>query len=114
MEVSAGDVGAPPLQSKEAFQFTLTSQGRLQTPEEFAAIVLRTDPDGSLLRLGDVARVDLGSESYGNVARINGKQAALLGINQLAGANSAESGQRRSRPRWTSFQSISPKASTIQ
>lgn len=87
MEVSAGDVGAPPLQSKEAFQFTLTSQGRLQTPEEFAAIVLRTDPDGSLLRLGDVARVDLGSESYGNVARINGKQAALLGINQLAGAN---------------------------
>ncbi len=87
MEVSAGDVGAPPLQSKEAFQFTLTSQGRLQTPEEFAGIVLRTDPDGSLLRLGDVARVDLGSESYGNVARVNGKQAALLGVNQLAGAN---------------------------
>lgn len=95
MEVSAGDVGAPPLQSKEAFQFTLTSQGRLQTPEEFAAIVLRTDPDGSLLRLGDVARVDLGSESYGNVARINGKQAALLGINQLAGANAL-----KARPSW--------------
>ena len=77
MEVSAGSVGAPPVSSGEAFEVTLTSQGRLQTAEEFGNIVLRTDADGSLLRLRDVAKVELGSQSYSSVSDVNGRQAGL-------------------------------------
>ena len=87
MQVSAGDVGAPPMASDEAFQFTLTTQGRLSTPEEFGNIVVKTDADGGILRLKDIATIDLGSESYGNVSLVDGKQAALLAVNQLPGAN---------------------------
>lgn len=87
MAVSAGNVGAPPADTGNAFQFTLTSQGRLRTPEEFANITLRSNPDGSYLRLGDVAKIDLGSQDYSNVSRVDGKEAGLIGINQTPGAN---------------------------
>ena len=86
MEVSAGEVGAAPNNSNGAFQFTLTSRGELQTAEEFANIVIRTDGNG-ILRLRDVAKVDLGSQSYTSTTLVSGKQAALLGIKQLPGAN---------------------------
>lgn len=86
MEVSAGEVGAAPNESKDAFQFTLTSRGGLQTADEFANIVIRTDGDG-ILRLRDVAKVDLGSQSYTATTLVSGKPAALLGIKQLPGAN---------------------------
>jgi len=86
MEVSAGEVGAAPNNSNDAFQFTLTSRGELQTAEEFANIVIRTDGNG-ILRLRDVAKVDLGSQSYTATTLVSGKQAALLGIKQLPGAN---------------------------
>ncbi len=86
MEVSAGEVGAAPNNSNGAFQFTLTSRGGLQTAEEFANIVIRTDGNG-ILRLRDVAKVDLGSQSYTSTTLVSGKQAALLGIKQLPGAN---------------------------
>lgn len=88
MEVSAGEVGAAPNNSNDAFQFTLTSRGELQTAEEFANIVIRTDGNG-ILRLRDVAKVDLGSQSYTATTLVSGKQAALLGIKQLPGANAA-------------------------
>lgn len=87
MEVSAGSVGAAPVSANEQFQFTLTTQGRLQSAEQFADIVLRTNEDGSMLRLSDVATVDLGSQSYSQVSRVNGGEAALMGIYQLPGAN---------------------------
>ena len=90
MAVSGGSVGAPPDQTDTQFQFTITSQGRLKTPEEFANIILRTGEDGSLLRLGDVARVDLGSQSYGQVARMSGEECALIAIQQLPGANALD------------------------
>ena len=64
MEVSAGTVGEPPLDRKEAFQFTLTAKGRLTTPDEFGNIVIKTLPDGKYLRLKDIARIDRGSASY--------------------------------------------------
>ncbi len=87
MEVSAGSVGAPPAAGNEQFQFTLTSPGRLTTAEEFGGIVLRTGADGSVLHLRDIAKVELGSESYGAVSRVSGDAAGLIGVYQLPGAN---------------------------
>lgn len=94
MEVSAGSVGAPPVSSNQEFQLTLTTDGRLQDATQFANIVLRTDSDGSMLRLSDVARVELGSDSYAQVSRVNGEEAGLIGINQLPGANALEVAKR--------------------
>ena len=90
LEVSAGSVGAPPQPGETPFQLTLTTQGRLQTAEEFGNIIIRANDDGSVLRLRDVGKVDLGSNSYTNVAHVNSKQAALIGINQLPGANALD------------------------
>lgn len=90
MAVSAGSVGSPPTDTDEQFQYTLTAKGRLSTPEEFANIVLRTNEDGSMLRLSDVATVDLGSQSYGQVSRVSGQDAGLIAIQQLPGANALD------------------------
>lgn len=89
MEVSAGSVGDPPTAESSPFQFTLTSDGQLQTPEQFGDITIRTDRTG-ILKLKDVARIELGSSSYDVVARVNNKEVALLGVNQLPGANALE------------------------
>lgn len=91
IQVSAGDVGAAPTKKGSAdFEYTLTASGRLTTPEQFGNIILRSTPDGAILRLRDVARIDLGSESYGSTALVSGHQAGLLGINQLSGANALD------------------------
>lgn len=90
MAVSAGAVGAPPLSGDEAFRYTLTAQGRLKSAEEFENIVLRTGVSGAMLRLGDIATVDLGSQTYGQTARVNGKETALIAVNQLSGANALD------------------------
>lgn len=90
MEVSAGSVGQPPVNSNEAFQFTLNSTGRLKTSEEFGNIILRALPDGSYLRLKDVATIDLGSGSYNMTSLQKGKQTAAIAIYQLPGANSLD------------------------
>ncbi|MEZ3590536.1 MAG: multidrug efflux RND transporter permease subunit [Muribaculaceae bacterium] len=87
MEVSAGSVGEPPQSSGEAFQFTLTSKGRLTSSTQFGDIIVKTNPDGSLLRLRDIAKIDLGSNSYSAIARVSGQQAGLLGVYQTPGAN---------------------------
>ncbi len=94
MEVSAGDVGAPPSNGMNQFQFSLTSQGRLTTAEEFGNIVIRTNPDGSMLRLRDVGRVDLGSSSYTNISHVSNRPAGLIGIYQLPGANALDVAER--------------------
>ena len=90
MEVSAGSVGASPAPSDDAFEFTLTSKGRLQSPEEFGNIIIKRGEDGSLLRLRDVGKIDLGSASYGGGSSVDGKGAGLLGIYQRPGANALE------------------------
>ncbi|MCM1518216.1 MAG: multidrug efflux RND transporter permease subunit [Pseudoflavonifractor sp.] len=87
MEVSAGSVGEPPQSSGEAFQFTLTSKGRLTTSTQFGDIIIKTNSDGSILRLRDIARIDLGSESYSATSQVSGQQAGLLGVYQTPGAN---------------------------
>lgn len=90
LEVSAGSVGTPPVSDDVAFEFTLTAQGQLNTAEEFGNIILRTDSDGSMLRLKDIATVELGSESYSDISHVSGKAAGLIGIQQLPGANALE------------------------
>lgn len=89
MQVSAGSVGTPPGNSQTEFSYTLTAQGQLKDAASFGDIILRTDNTG-MLRLKDVARVELGSSSYGQVAKVNGKEVALLGVQQLPGANAID------------------------
>lgn len=86
MEVSGGSVGAAPQAGSSPFQFTLVSKGRLTTPSQFANIIVRSDGN-DILRLGDLGKVELGSNSYSNISRVSGKEAGLIGINQLPGAN---------------------------
>lgn len=89
MEVSAGSVGAPPVNGDEAFQFTLVSKGRLVTADEFANIVIKSEGN-NLLRLRDVAKVDLGSESYSAISKVSGQDAGLLAVYQTPGANALD------------------------
>ncbi len=93
IEVSAGSVGAQPDGNSQNFEFTLTSQGRLADADEFADIVVRANPDGSLLRLRDIGRVDLGSSSYSMTSDVSGRSAGLIGIYQLPGANALKVAQ---------------------
>ena len=88
MEVSAGSVGDPH-SGKAEFEYSLVSHGRLTDVTEFGDIVVRSGADG-IVRLKDVAKVDLGSESYSNVARLNGRQVCLIGVQQLPGANALD------------------------
>lgn len=91
VEVSAGYVGQPiGKNDKNAYQYTLNVQGRLESPEEFGEIIIRTGKEGKMLRLKDVARIDLGSASYGVVSRINGQPTAAIAIYQQPGSNSLE------------------------
>ena len=87
MEVSAGSVGAPPTATGQQFEYTLTAQGRLSNASEFGNIVIHTGSDGAILRLKDIARVDLGSDSYSMISHVSGENAGLIGIYQLPGAN---------------------------
>lgn len=89
MQVSAGAVGTPPGATGSQFEFTVTSPGQLTDAEEFGNIILRSDGSG-ILRLKDVAKVELGSDSYSAVAKVNGKETALIGIEQLPGANALD------------------------
>lgn len=90
LEVSAGSVGTPPVSSDVDFEFTLTAQGQLKTPEEFGNIILRSTPDGAMLRLRDVATIELGSSTYSSIAHVSGENAGLIGVQQLPGANALD------------------------
>lgn len=86
----AGQVGSEPLTTPQEFTYTISAQGRLATAEEFGRIVVRANPDGSLVRLSDVARIGLGSQDYNVVARFNGKPSAILALYQLPGTNALD------------------------
>ncbi|KAB2874006.1 MAG: efflux RND transporter permease subunit [Ideonella sp.] len=90
VQVSAGQLGALPAVPGQQLNATVTAQTRLKTAEEFRDIVLRTAGDGSMVRLGDVARVELGSENYGATARYNGRPATGLAIKLATGANALD------------------------
>jgi hydrophobe/amphiphile efflux-1 (HAE1) family protein len=89
-QVSAGALGALPAQPGQLLNATIMAQSRLQTPEQFSAILLRVSPDGSRVFLRDVARVELGSESYNVTARYNGMPASGIAIRPALGANALE------------------------
>ena len=91
MEVSAGNVGQPFGRSgNNAFQYTLNVKGRLATPDEFGEIILRVEDGGRILRLEDVARIELGSQKYNVVSRLKGKPTAGIAVYQLPGSNSLD------------------------
>jgi HAE1 family hydrophobic/amphiphilic exporter-1 len=86
----AGQVGGEPVPQGQQFTYTVRTQGRLSTPEEFGNIILRSNPDGSTLRLKDVARLELGAQQYTLFGRYNGKPAANMAIYQLPGSNAVD------------------------
>ena len=91
VEVSAGNVGQPiGTDNKNAYQYSLTVKGRLTSPEEFGNIILRTETGGKILRLRDVAHIDLGSASYSVVSQLDGKPTAAIAIYQQPGSNSLD------------------------
>ncbi len=83
----AGKIGSEPIPKGQTFTYTVRAQGRLQTPEEFGDIVVRANTDGSFVRVKDIARIDLGAQTYDVKSRVNGQPAAVLGIYQLPGSN---------------------------
>ncbi len=89
-QVSAGYVGQPIAQANNPYQYTLTVKGRLTTPEEFGNIIIRTEQGGKILRLKDIASIELGSSSYNVTSQLKGQQAAAIAIYQLPGSNSLE------------------------
>lgn len=90
VEVSAGQFGGVPAAEGQRLNASIIVQHLLQTPEEFAAIPIRINSDGSVVRVKDVARTELGTERYDVVAEFNGKPTAALAIRQAAGANALE------------------------
>jgi len=83
----AGTIGGEPVPKGQEFTYAVRSQGRLQTPEEFGEIVVRSNPDGSMVRVKDVGRIELGGQNYALSGRLNGKPAALVALYQLPGSN---------------------------
>ena len=86
----AGQIGGAPVPTGQKFTYTVRAQGRLTTPEEFGNIVLRANNDGSYVRVKDVARIELGAQTYNLESRLNGQPAAALGLYQLPGSNAVE------------------------
>src|SRR5580765_4663014 len=86
----AGEIGAEPAPAGQEFTYSVRAQGRLETEEEFGNIVIRANQDGSMVRLKDVARTELGSQMYNMIGRMNGKPAALIAIYQLPGSNAIQ------------------------
>jgi HAE1 family hydrophobic/amphiphilic exporter-1 len=86
----AGTIGAEPAPPGQEFTYAVRAQGRLQNEEEFGNVVLRANVDGSIVRVKDVARIELGAQTYNMQGRLNGKPAALVALYQMPGANALE------------------------
>ncbi|HPN98062.1 MAG TPA: multidrug efflux RND transporter permease subunit [Syntrophorhabdaceae bacterium] len=90
----SGQIGAEPVPKGQEFTYSVKAQGRLVNEKEFGDIVIRANPDGSLLRLKDVARAELGAQSYSIIGRYNGKPAAVIAVYQLPGSNAIDTAKR--------------------
>lgn len=86
----AGDLGVEPMQNKQMIKLTMRTKGRLKDVEEFENIIVRSKPDGSQVKLKDIARVELGAESYSFFSRISGKDTAMISVSQLPEANAID------------------------
>jgi len=89
----AGQIGSEPVPAGQDFTYTVRAPGRLPSAEEFGQIIVRADPNGGILRLKDVSRIELGAQTYALQGRLNGKPAALLAIYQLPGTNAVKTAQ---------------------
>ncbi len=90
----AGQVGGPPTPKGQEFTYAITAQGRLVTEEEFGNIIIRANNDGSVVRLKDVARVELGAQTYNIQGKLNGEPSAVMAIYQLPGSNAIDAANR--------------------
>ena len=89
-QTPAGDLGVEPMKDPQMIKLTMRTRGRLEDPKEFEDIVVRSKPDGSQIKLKDIARVELGAESYSYFSRIGGKNAAIISVSQLPEANAID------------------------
>ena len=89
----AGQVGGEPAQSNQQFTYAVLAQGRLTTPEQFGDVIVREAPNGGTVRVKDVARVELGTQDYSMLARLNGKPSAVISVYQLPGTNAVQTVQ---------------------
>ncbi len=92
-EVAAGELGGQPTGPEQQLNATVTAQSRLQTPAQFRAIILKTQPDGATVRLSDVARIELGQENYNALSRVNAHPGAGLAISLAPGADALETAE---------------------
>ena len=105
-EVSAGQIGALPAPPGQQLTATITARSKLQTVEQFREVIVKSAPDGSVVRLGDVARVELGAENYSTSIRYNGQTAAGMAVFLSSGAQRAAGGAATcapSSPSWNRF-----------
>lgn len=89
-QVPAGDLGVEPMKNKQMIKLTMRTKGRLKDTKEFEDIIIRSKPDGSQIRLKDIARVELGAESYSYFSRIGGRDSAVISVSQLPEANAID------------------------
>lgn len=89
-QIPAGNIGVEPMQDKQMIKLTLRTKGRLEDVSEFENIIVRSGLDGSQIRIKDIARVELGAESYSFFSRIQGKDTAMISVKQLPEANSID------------------------
>lgn len=92
-QVAAGQVGQPPAPSGQAFQYSINTLGRLTDPDEFADMIIKADDEGRLVRLRDVARIELGAIGYDQTCTLDGKPSVALSIYQLPGSNALQTAQ---------------------
>ncbi|RAI00112.1 hydrophobe/amphiphile efflux-1 family RND transporter [Acuticoccus sediminis] len=90
IQASLGTIGGPPIGDSQVVQYTVTSQGQLPDPTAFGNIIVRTGSDGAIVRLRDVARIELGAQTYSSISKLNNKPAASVAIYQAPGANALE------------------------
>jgi HAE1 family hydrophobic/amphiphilic exporter-1 len=86
----AGEVGGEPAQSNQQFTYAVLAQGRLTSPEQFGDVIVRETPNGGTVRVKDVARVELGTQDYSLIARLNGKPSGAIAVYQLPGTNAVQ------------------------
>jgi multidrug efflux pump subunit AcrB len=93
-QVAAGQLGQPPIAQGQAFQFTMSTMGRLTDVDQFADMIVKYDARGRLVRLSDIANIELGAQAYDQSCTFNGRPSVALSIYQLPGSNALETAQR--------------------
>src|SRR5260370_34548031 len=93
-QVAAGQPGQPPVAAGQVFQITMSTLGRLTDVDQFANMILKTDATGRLVRLGDVANIELGAQAYDQTCTLNGRPSVALSVYQLPGSNALDVAKR--------------------